>query len=151
MANASDASDLVRSLAPAFAARLTVERPTPAEVILTVDIDDADTAEALLSGDVPVLATPRLVAWMELAARVALEPHLVEGETSVGAHIEVHHLAPSPVGSTIEVRATMGTRDGRSVAFTVAAGDRATGVLLARGTHARVVVARDRFLARLTG
>ena len=65
----------------------------------TVIVSDADTAQTLGSGDMPVFATPALVALMENAAMKAVAPHLPEGSTTVGGFIETSHLAPSPVGA----------------------------------------------------
>src|SRR5205085_2398161 len=64
-------------------------------------VDEEDTAIALHSGAVPVLGTPRIVALFEEAACRALEGGLAEGETSVGLRVEVTHLAPTKVGSTV--------------------------------------------------
>jgi fluoroacetyl-CoA thioesterase len=108
----------------------------------------ADTAPALRSGDVPVLATPRLLALCEEAAVTAVAPFLDEGETTVGTHVELEHLAPSAVGAGVEAAAVLEEAKGRALAFavTVREGDR----LVARGTLRRVVVDRLRFLERAT-
>jgi fluoroacetyl-CoA thioesterase len=115
--------------------------------VVTLD----DTAVSLGSGDVPVLATPRLIAWLE-AATVMACPDLDAGETSVGTRVDVEHLLASPVGSRIEVQADLNHRDGRLLRFTVAAHhDVGEGlVLIGRGEITRVVVRRDAFLARTT-
>ncbi|MGA0092648.1 MAG: thioesterase family protein, partial [Candidatus Nanopelagicales bacterium] len=67
---------------------------------LAFAVSAADTATALGSGDVPVLATPRLIAWLE-AATVDACPPLGSDETSVGTRVEVEHLAASPVGASV--------------------------------------------------
>jgi predicted thioesterase len=107
-------------------------------------VEEADTAVALGSGDVPVLGTPRVVALMEQAAVAALAGSLDTGFTSVGTRIAIDHLAPSFVGATVEAIAEVIGVDGRSITFrlTVHDGDQ----LVARGDHARVVVNRKRFL-----
>ncbi len=110
-------------------------------------VGDGDTAIALGSGSVPVLATPRLVAWLEAAAVAALDGTLPEGSTSVGTHIDVRHMAATAVGMPVRATARVLSVDGRTVRFQLeAADDRAT---IADGVHTRVVVDEARFLARL--
>jgi len=115
---------------------------------LTFVVSAADTAMALGSGDVDVLATPRLLAWLEAATVAAAAERVGPGQTSVGTRVEVEHLAASRVGAAVTVRATLAAGDGRLLRFTVAAEDDA-GRRLATGTITRVVVDRVRFLAGL--
>ncbi|MBI1376313.1 MAG: thioesterase [Frankiales bacterium] len=112
-------------------------------------VGDADTATSLGSGDVPVLATPRLVAWLEAATVAALAGALPEGSTSVGTRVDVEHRTASPVGARVRLAASVSHVDGRLVRLEVAAthGD---GAVVAAGTVTRVVVDRARFLARLS-
>jgi predicted thioesterase len=122
------------------------------EAALSFDVSDDDTALALGSGDVPVLATPRLVAWLEAATVECLAAVLDSGSTSVGTRVEVEHVAPSPVGATVVARASVSYVDGRLVRFEVAAEhtvDDRDPVVVATGRVTRVVVDRERFLARL--
>jgi predicted thioesterase/GNAT superfamily N-acetyltransferase len=125
-----------------------------ARLAFTVTADD--TAVALGSGDVPVLATPRLIAWLEAATVAALGAQgspLPTDETSVGTRVDIEHLAASPVGASVEATAEVIHRDGRLVRFAVAAHhDSGAGpVLVARGEVTRVVVRRAPFLERLGG
>lgn len=130
-----------------------------ATVALTVT--DADTAVALRSGDVPVLATPRIVALVEEATVAAVAPALASGQTTVGTRVEVAHLAPSLPGSTVVAQARLETVDGRRLAFSVtvfggevssgevSSGDvSGGGAVVARSRVERVVVDREKFLAR---
>lgn len=116
---------------------------------LAYAVTSADTAAALGSGDVPVLATPRLIAWLEAAA-VAACPELAHDETSVGTRVDIEHLAASPVGAAVQVEASLVHRDGRLLRFQVAAHHDAGGdpVLIARGEITRVVVRRQDFVER---
>ena len=115
-------------------------------------VTDDDTATALGSGDVPVLATPRVVAWLEAATVACLADVLDDGATSVGTRVEVDHLLASPVGARVTAAVSVVEVDGRRVAFDVAAehriGDGAP-VLVASGRVVRAVVDRERFLSRL--
>lgn len=107
----------------------------------------ADTAIALGSGEVPVLATPRVVALAEAATVAATAGTLPAGSTSVGTRVELDHLAATAVGRAVTAEATLTTVDGRRLAFDVTVREGAT--IVARGRIERVVVDRDRFLARV--
>jgi len=121
----------------------------PVTATLTFEVGDADTAAALGSGSLPVLGTPRLLAWCEAATCTAVEPCLAPGETSVGTRVELEHVRASAVGSVIEVTATPVFRDGRLHRFGVLARAAATGRVVGTGEVTRVVVDADRFLDRL--
>ena len=101
------------------------------------------------SGDVPVLATPRLVAWLE-AATVDACPELGQDETSVGTRVDIEHLIATPIGARVDAAAEVVHRDGRLLRFAVTAHhDTGQGpVLIAQGQVTRVVVRREAFLAR---
>lgn len=119
---------------------------------LSYVVGDDDTALALGSGDVPVLATPRLLAWLEAATVDALASALPAGTTSVGTRVEVEHLRASTVGATVLAQASLAYVDGRLVRFEVAAEQvDADGARhrVAAGSVTRVIVDRERFLARL--
>lgn len=119
---------------------------------LTFEVGDADTALALGSGDVPVLATPRLLAWLEAATVDALAGSIGSDSTSVGTRVELEHLAATPVGAIVVVTASVSYVDGRLVRFEVAGEhvlDGASPVVVATGRVTRVVVDRVRFLGRL--
>ena len=113
-------------------------------------VTDADTAVALGSGGLPVLATPRLLAWCEAATCRALDGRLPAGSSSVGTSVRLEHLAPSAVGEEVTVVALVATVDGSRIGFEVEATDVA-GTVVGRGTVERVVVDDERFLARLAG
>lgn len=115
---------------------------------VTRTVTDDDTASALGSGDLEVLATPRLLAWCEAATVAALAPEVPEQRTSVGTRVEIEHLLPTPVGGQVVARATVVAVDGRLVRLQVSAED-ANGRLVGTGTVTRVVVDRERFARRL--
>lgn len=111
-------------------------------------VTSSDTATALGSGDVAVLATPRLLAWIEAATVAAVAGRLGAGATSVGSRIELEHRAASAVGTTVTITAELVSVDGRRLRFSVKAHD-AEDHTLATGEVTRVVLDRERFLARL--
>ncbi|MGH8825899.1 MAG: thioesterase family protein [Jiangellaceae bacterium] len=110
-------------------------------------VGEDDTATALGSGDVPVLATPRLLALAEAATVAALAGSLSEGTTSVGTRVELEHLAASPIGVRVSVRAELVGVEGRLLQFEVVA-EHPDGGVVARGRVSRVVVDRAGFLQR---
>jgi fluoroacetyl-CoA thioesterase len=119
---------------------------------LAFDVGDGDTARALGSGDLPVLGTPRLLAWLEAATVEAVAGALDPASTSVGTRVEVEHLAASPVGARLRATASLGYVDGRLLRFEVAAEHvvgEGTPVMVATGRITRVVVDRARFLDRM--
>jgi predicted thioesterase len=104
----------------------------------------ADTAVAMRTGDVPVLATPRVIALCEEAAIAAVADDVPAGQTTVGMRVQVDHLAPTSIGSSVAAEATLERVEGRRLTFTVTVND-ACG-LVAAGKVTRVVVETDRFL-----
>jgi fluoroacetyl-CoA thioesterase len=109
-------------------------------------VTDADTAVALRSGEVPVLATPRLIALCEEASMLAVGPHLDTGLTTVGMKVQLDHLAPTPVGQSVKAEATVERVNGRRVTFTVSVND--DRGLVAVGRITRVIVEVERFMDR---
>jgi fluoroacetyl-CoA thioesterase len=107
-------------------------------------VSDADTASAVGSGDVDVLATPRLVALCEAATVAAVAAALETGATTVGTRVELDHLKPSYVGATVMARARLIEIDGRRLTFDVEATD--GDVVVARGAVVRAIVGRARFV-----
>ena len=104
-----------------------------------------DTAAAVGSGEVDVLATPRLIAWLEGATVSAAAPFLAAGETTVGSAIRIGHRRPTRVGDSVEVVAEPPEApDGRRLVFTVRAVDD-DGELVAAGEIERVIIQRSRF------
>ena len=110
-------------------------------------VTPAVTAIEMGSGDMPVLATPALMALMENAAMLAVADHLPEGCTTVGGHIASSHLKPSKPGDTVTASATVTRVEGKKIEFNVEA--RCGDTLLGEGTHLRFIVDRNKFMSRL--
>ena len=107
-----------------------------------------ETALVFESGDLEVLATPRLVAMFECVAKDMLGATLTPDNTSVGVHIDLKHLKATAVGQTVEIMVTVTAIEGRRYTFALRAVD-ATHEVVGEGTHTRVVVNRERFLQGL--
>lgn len=110
------------------------------------EVTNDDTATAVGSGDVAVLATPRLIAWMEAATLEAAAPFLTDAQTSVGTAIRVEHRRPTPIGGTVEVIVELLSQPSdRHLTFAVKAIDGLQKVI-GIGEIDRAVVNRARFL-----
>jgi fluoroacetyl-CoA thioesterase len=122
----------------------------PVKPGLSADVElvvtQADTALALRSGSVPVLATPRLIALCEEASMRAVVAELDPALTTVGMKVQLDHLAPTPVGQSVVAEATVERVNGRRVTFTVSVND--DRGLVAVGRITRVIVDRERFMDR---
>lgn len=114
----------------------------------TTAVNSDNTALAMGSGTVAVFATPALAALMEAAAVNALRSALDDGQTSVGVHLDLQHLAATPIGMSVRAEARLMTVEGRRLTFRVAAFDGVEQVGV--GTHQRVVVDTERFMSRTT-
>jgi fluoroacetyl-CoA thioesterase len=113
-------------------------------------VGEDDTARAVGSGDLDVLATPRLLALAEAACVAALaEADLAPATTTVGTRAEVEHLLATPVGETVRAAARLDHVDGRLLRFQVVVTDDADR-LVGRAVLTRVLVDRERFLSRST-
>jgi fluoroacetyl-CoA thioesterase len=112
----------------------------------SLEVSWEDTAAAARAGDVPVLATPRVIGLCEDAAVRALSGSLDDGYTTVGSRVELAHLAAVGVGSTVTAVASLERCEGRRLVFAVSVSD-ACG-LVAAGKVTRVVVERAAFLER---
>lgn len=112
----------------------------------TMEVTNEKTAAVVGSGDMPVLATPMMIALMENAAMLAVAPYLNEGDSTVGGHISTSHLAPTALGKTITAKATLIKIEGRKLHFEVEAyeGEK----LLGKGTHLRFVINKEKFLGK---
>ncbi len=131
--------------ARATGAALAVGLRASVRAIVTED----DTALAMGSGDVPVLATPRLLALAEAAAIAAIAPYLAETSTSVGTSASLEHKRASPLTAEREVVAALTVVDGARLVFSFIARvwNPAEDLVVGAGSMERVVVDRKRFVA----
>jgi len=106
-------------------------------------VGEQHTAPHVGSGKVRVLATPVMVNLMEAAALAAAERFLPDGHQSLGTHLNVRHIAATPVSMRVSARAELVKIDGRNLTFRVTAEDERE--LIGDGTHTRVVVNVARF------
>lgn len=117
-----------------------------AEALVTAAVGCDNTALAMGSGSLEVLATPAVVALMEQAACRVVQDSLEEGVTTVGTMISIEHLSASPVGAEIKAKAVLTETDGRKYCFDVEAFDNSG--LIAKGKHQRFAVRSERFMEK---
>ncbi|HUG85426.1 MAG TPA: hotdog domain-containing protein [Euzebya sp.] len=122
---------------------MPIELDTGQSRSVSLIVARTDTAAAMGSGDVDVLATPRVVALVEQAACAVLAGQLDPGTTSVGVRIELDHRRPTRIGATVTATAVLTGVDGRKLDFTVRVHEGEDEV--ASGVHRRVITSRDTF------
>jgi predicted thioesterase len=105
------------------------------------------TAPSIGSGAIPVLGTPVMINLMEGAALAAVEHLLPAGHQSLGIHLDVRHIAATPIGMRVRATAELTNVDGRTLTFRVEARDERE--VIGDGMHQRVVVNVARFDQRV--
>lgn len=113
---------------------------------VTILVTENDTARAFGSGTLEVLATPKMIALMEMASYKSLEKYLENGQSSVGTYLDVKHVSATPVGMQVKARAEIIAIDGRRIEFNVSAYDEKG--LIGEGKHERFIVNDEKFVAR---
>jgi fluoroacetyl-CoA thioesterase len=104
-------------------------------------------ASHLGSGGLRVFATPAMALMVERTCRTLIEPHLPAGQSTVGVEIRVRHLAPTPLGKTVRIRAEITGLEGRAVDFRAELWDEAEKV--GEADHRRMIIDVERFLKRV--
>lgn len=110
-------------------------------------VNEELTARHLGSGGVPVYATPMMVLAMEEAALNAVDHLLNPGMATVGYHLDIRHLAATPLGMRVTASAELVKVDGRMLTFRVEARDEVE--LVGEGTHVRAIIDTEKFAAKL--
>jgi predicted thioesterase len=114
---------------------------------LDLVVGEEHTARHLGSGGVKVLATPQMILLIERASVSAVDHLLPEGYRTVGIHVDVRHLGPTPVGFTVRATSELAEVDGRRLTFHVQVHD---GVeVVGKGTHRRAIIDVQQFGERV--
>ena len=106
-------------------------------------VKESDTAKVFGSGELEVLATPRMIALMEECACKCISSDLEAGATTVGTFMNVKHLSATPVGMEVTIEAEIIENEGRRVCFSVKAYDECG--LIGEGIHERFIVYSEKF------
>jgi fluoroacetyl-CoA thioesterase len=127
---------------------MTLDELKPGDWIETTQpVDENMAASHLGSGSLRVYATPAMITLIEHTCRKLIEPHLPQGQTSVGVEIHARHLAPTPTGSTVSIRAEILTIEGPLVTFKAYVRDEIEAI--GEAEHTRALIDIDRFLRRV--
>lgn len=114
------------------------------ELFVTAEL----SAEKMGSGDMPVFATPAMVAMMENAAMKCVADDLVDDQTTVGIMMNTTHVKASPIGVKVYATAELIGIDGRKLTFKITAYQGQD--IIGEATHERFIVSRDKFLSKLS-
>lgn len=109
------------------------------ETIVTAE----NVASKVGSGLVPVFATPMMIALIEKAAALSIEPFLDKGQSSVGTHIDVSHCSATPIGMKVWADTEVTAIDRKKITFSVKAYDEKG--LIGEGTHDRFIIEVEKF------
>ena len=109
-------------------------------------VTEAVSAKHIGSGTVLVLSTPMMIALIEKTCRLSVKPYLEEGQETVGTHVNVSHVAATPVGMTVVCETELIEVDRRKLVFKVAVYD--TDGLVGEGTHERFIIDEAKFQAK---
>ena len=121
---------------------MVIEVGLTAEITHTVA--EEESAASYGSGLMPVLSTPHLVALMERTAREVIEPEQGPEQNNVGIRVDIKHLAATPVGMEVRVRAELLEVEGRRLRFRVEAWDQQEKI--GEGYHERYIIDAERFM-----
>lgn len=113
---------------------------------VTFPVTEDLTAQTVGSGQLPVLATPVMIARMEQAAWMAVAPCLAQGEGTVGTRMDASHISATPLGVEVTCKAELTEVDGRRLTFRVTARD--SHGPIGEGRHERVVIQNEKFLQK---
>ncbi len=109
-------------------------------------VNESNTAEALGSGSLAVLATPSMIALMEKTARLSVDPFLEEGQSTVGTLVNVKHLSATPVGMKVTCSTELVDIDRRRLVFHVECSDEKG--IIGEGEHERFIIDAEKFMSK---
>ena len=113
----------------------------------TMIVEEKHLACNVGSGDLPVFATPMMMALMENAAMLCVADELENGSSTVGGQISSSHLKPTGLGKTVTATAELVSGEGRKLKFKVSASDE--GGLIGEGEHLRFIIDKEKFMSKV--
>ena len=113
----------------------------------TMIVEEKHLACNVGSGDLPVFATPMMMALMENAAMLCVADELENGSSTVGGQIFSSHLKPTGLGKTVTATAELISAEGRKLKFKVSASDE--GGLIGEGEHLRFIIDKEKFMSKV--
>ena len=113
----------------------------------TMIVEEKHLACTVGSGDLPVFATPMMMALMENAAMLCVADELENGSSTVGGQISSSHIKPTGLGKTVTATAELISAEGRKLKFKVSASDE--GGLIGEGEHLRFIIDKEKFMSKV--
>lgn len=113
----------------------------------TMIVEEKHLACNVGSGDLPVFATPMMMALMENAAMLCVADELENGSSTVGGQISSSHIKPTGLGKTVTATAELISSEGRKLKFKVSASDE--GGLIGEGEHLRFIIDKEKFMSKV--
>lgn len=113
----------------------------------TMIVEEKHLAYNVGSGDLPVFATPMMMALMENAAMLCVADELENGSSTVGGQISSSHIKPTGLGKTVTATAELISAEGRKLKFKVSASDE--GGLIGEGEHLRFIIDKEKFMSKV--
>lgn len=113
----------------------------------TVTVTEESSAKHLAGSGIAVFSTPELLRFVEICALEGVRPFLPPGQDTVGTHVDLRHLAATPVGMQVTARCTLQAADRRRLSFTFEVRDELDKI--GEGTHERFVIDREKQQQRL--
>ena len=113
----------------------------------TMIVEEKHLACNVGSGDLPVFATPMMMALMENAAMLCVADELENGSSTVGGQISSSHIKPTGLGKTVTATAELISAEGRKLKFKVSASDE--GGLIGEGEHLRFIIDKEKFMSKV--
>jgi fluoroacetyl-CoA thioesterase len=110
-------------------------------------VEESHSAKHIGSGTVRVLSTPSLIAFLEITARKMMDDHLPITHTTVGTHVDIHHMAAAQIGAEVEARVVLAARDRKQITLKVDLYNGKTQV--ATGSHKRFIINKQNFKKNL--
>lgn len=110
-------------------------------------VEEENIARHVGSGDVAVLSTPSMIAFMEETSMKCTQQYLPSEYTTVGVAVNVKHVNPAPLGSTVRVESKILSHEGRRIVYEVKAYYK--GLLVGEGVHERFIVNREKFAEKV--
>lgn len=113
----------------------------------TMIVEEKHLACNVGSGDLPVFATPMMMALMENAAMLCVADELENGSSTVGGQISSSHIKPTGLGKTVTATAELISAEGRKLKFKVSASDEVG--LIGEGEHLRFIIDKEKFMSKV--
>lgn len=112
----------------------------------SVKVDENNTAQTVGSGELPVFATPAMIALMEATASASVKPFLDEDSSTVGTAVNIKHVSATPIGMNVHCESELIEIDRKRLVFKLSVFDECG--LIGEGTHERFIINKEKFMSK---